>query len=244
MIKYSEDKKVFFKEDTHSYFLGDKRLKSVTSYLSEFKNEFDSDKWSKIIAEREGKTQDEILLQWKEKAKKSCDIGTATHKIFEDYTLKNYSLINNEYSFEIPEIDLSYMVDFNKKYISSIQFIKDFFETKRLIPIHTEYIVYNDILAGQVDMICKDQKDNYYILDFKTNEEISTNSYHKKMKGIFKDIDDCAYYHYTLQLSIYRNLLKKYNIKKTFLIHIKDDGYNFIETHDIIKEMKLKTPCN
>lgn len=231
MIKYSEDKKVIFKIDSHEYFLGHKKLKSVTSYLSEFKNEFDSEYWSEKIALRDNKTKEEVLLEWKEKAKKSCEIGTAVHKIFEDYTLKNYALVNNEYVFEVPEIDLTYLIDYKKKAVVSFKFIKDFFDTKRLIPIHSEYIVYNDKLAGQIDMICKDINNNFYILDFKTNSDISYNSYGKSMKHIFSNIGDCNFNHYSLQLTIYTELLKKYTIKDIYIVHIKDDNYHFIKAN-------------
>jgi hypothetical protein len=34
-----------------------------------------------------------MLSLWKEKAFKSTEIGTTIHKIFEDYTVNNYSII-------------------------------------------------------------------------------------------------------------------------------------------------------
>lgn len=229
MIKYSEDKKVVFKSENHTYYLGDKRLTSVTSLLSEYKNEFDSDFFSKKIAKRDGKTQQEVLDEWSFKAKKSCDIGTNIHKIFEDYFLNNYSIIDDEYKFDIECQDPLYFLDQNKKVKVALKFINDFFKTKRLIPYKSEYIVYNEKIAGQVDMICKDAKGNFYILDFKTNSEIQTYSYGKKMTGVLSNIDDCSYWHYTLQLSIYKALLKKINVSKIFLVHITDLDYKFIE---------------
>lgn len=238
MIKYSNDKKVLFKEDTHEYFLGDKKLKSVTSYLSEFKNEFDSDYWSKKIAKRDNKTQDEILEEWNNKSKKACDIGTAIHKIFEDYTLNNYSIINGAYCFDLMEVDLEFVNELKIKSIVAINFIIDFFETKRLNPIYSEYIVYNNVLAGQIDMICEDKEGNIYILDFKTNSEIKTNSYGKTMKDIFSFLDDHSFNHYSLQLSIYKKLIN-HDVKKTYLVHITDGFYRFIETEDLIKNIKL-----
>ena len=84
MNKYSEDKRVVFQESSHSYFLGEKKLISVTSFLNTFKNKFDSDFYSKKIALRDGKTQEEVLCEWNKKAFKSTEIGTAIHKIFED----------------------------------------------------------------------------------------------------------------------------------------------------------------
>src|SRR5690606_21601998 len=120
----------------------------------------------------------------------------------------------------------------------------DFFITERLIPIESEFIVYNDFLAGQIDMICKDQESNFYIIDFKTNEKIETYSYGKQMKGIFSHLDDASYFHYCLQLSIYKKILNEYKINKTFLVHITDDKYNFIECQDVMKEIDINSLKN
>ena len=100
-------------------------------------------------------------------------------------------------------------------------------------------MVYNGFLAGQLDMICKDQENNFYIIDFKTNEKIDTYSYGKKMKGIFSEIDDCSFFHYSLQLSIYKKLLKEYDIKKIFLIHITTEKYEFIECQDLMQNIDI-----
>jgi len=238
--KISLDKKVVFNNKYHTYHKGEKKLISVTTLLSKFKNEFDSDYWSKVIAKRENKTQDEILSLWKEKAFKSTEIGTAIHQIFEDYTLNKYSILNDALVFDYKKINSEYFLDFTNKSKVALKFIDDFFVTKRIVPIHSEYIVYNDVLAGQIDMICKDSKDNFYIIDFKTNEKIDFESYKsKKMLGCFDFVDDSSYWHYCIQLSIYKNLLKKYDIRKLFIIHITAEKYHFIECEDILEKIKL-----
>ena len=239
MNKYSEDKRVVFQYDSHSYFLNNKKLMSVTFFLNKFKNKFDSDFYSKKIALREGKTQTEVLEEWKYKSLKSIKIGTAIHRIFEDYVNNKFIILNNELVFDYLNLDSDYFIEFNNKKNVSLKFIKDFFLTKRIIPIKSEYIVYNNTLAGQVDMICLDKNNNYYIFDFKTNKEIQKYSYNKKMLGEFNFLNDSNYYHYSLQLSIYKMLLKEYNISKLFLIHIKEHSYEFLECEDIFKKYKL-----
>ena len=238
-MKYSKNKKVSFDPKTHSYFLKDQRLTSVTTIINKFKNEFDSDFWSKKIALKENTTQEVILKKWKEKAFKSTEIGTAIHKIFEDYTNSKYCFTNGRLDFEYNKLKSEFMADFNLKKEVALQFINDFFITERLIPIESEFIVYNDFLAGQIDMVCKDQEGNFYIVDFKTNEKIDTYSYGKKMKGVFSHLDDSNYFHYCLQLSIYKKMLKEYEINKTFLVHITAEKYNFIECHDVMKGIDI-----
>jgi len=237
-MKYSLDNNVAFDSKSHVYRNKDKKLISVTTFLSQFKNEFDSEYWSNKIAIRDNKTQEQVLKEWSDKAKKSCEIGTAIHKIFEEYILGNFSILNNEIKIDFIDLEIDYFLDFNKKSKVAIKFIKDFFVTKRLIPIHSEFIVYNENLAGQIDLVCKDQKGNIYILDFKTNDKIETYSYGKKMKGVFKELNDSNFYHYSLQLSIYKEMYSD-EIKKIFLVHIKNEKYEFIECEDIFNNYKI-----
>jgi hypothetical protein len=237
-MKYSQDKNVTFDKESHVYFKKDKKLLSVTSLIAKYKNEFDSDFWSKKIALKENKTQKEILQIWSDKAKKSCEIGTAIHKIFEDYIENKYSILNENLLFDFLELDENCIQDFNRKKRTSLKFINDFFKSKRLNPIFSEYIVYNDLIAGQIDCICENKKGELFIIDFKTNEKIEINNYGKYLKGILNKIPDSTFYHYSLQLSIYKKLFKK-KIKGMYLIHIKNNSYDFIECKDVLKEYNI-----
>lgn len=237
-LKYSKDISVVFDSVNHTYHLKGKKLTSVTQFISQFKNKFDSDYWSKKIALRDEKTQEQVLKEWSDKAKKSCDIGTAIHKIFEDYIDNKFCILGDEIVIDFIDLEIEYLTDFLPKSKVAIQFIKDYFVTKRLIPIHTEYIVYNDYLAGQVDLICKDKNGNYYILDFKTNDKIETKSYGKNLNGKLSDIPDSTYYHYSLQLSIYKQMFKE-KVDKLYIIHIRHDKYEFIECVDIFKSYAI-----
>lgn len=239
MIKHSNDKRVVFNTEDHSYFLGKKRLTSVTTFLSKFKNEFNSDFYSKKSAEKEGVSQQEILDRWKAKAVKSTTIGTAIHKIFEDYTLNNYAKVGDSFAFEIDNLNADYILDFEAKKKVSFRLLNDFFETKRIIPMQSEVIVYNEKLAGQIDLLAKDKSDNYYILDFKTNEKLETNNFGKYYKGDLNFLEESTMHTYCLQLSIYKNLMKQYDVKKLFIIHITNENYQFIEVDDFIEKFNL-----
>lgn len=237
-MKYSSDKRVGFDINSHSYTLKDKKLISVTTFINQFKNEFDSDYHSKRIAERDGKRQEDVLNEWSEKAKRSCEIGTAIHKIFEDYAEGNFLFKNGELCFDFLELQEEYTFEFLEKSKVAIEFIKDFFVTGRLIPVHSEYIVYNGFLAGQIDMVCKNKKGEYFIIDFKTNSKIETNGYNKFLKSPFSDYPDCSFYHYSLQLGIYSKMYKE-EIKNNFIIHIGSEKYNIIECVDVFKQIEF-----
>tara|TARA_R110000868_G_scaffold280617_3_gene541000 strand:+ start:1316 stop:2050 length:735 start_codon:yes stop_codon:yes gene_type:complete len=237
-MKYSLNKSVVFDSVNHTYIKNGKKLISVTQFISQFKNKFDSDYWSCKIALRDNKTQKEVLKEWNDKAKKSCEIGTAIHKIFEEYINGNFAILNNEIIIDFVDLEIDYILDFMPKSKVAIQFIKDYFITKRLIPVYTEFIVHNDFLAGQIDLICKDKNNNYFILDFKTNDKIETNHYNKYLNGFFKNVPDSAFYHYSLQLSIYKQMFEN-EVKGLYIIHIKPDKYEFIECIDIFKNYNI-----
>ena len=216
-LKYSKDKKVVFHEDTHSYFLGDKKLKSVTQYISDFKAPFDKERISKSYAKKHGMVQSDVLKMWAKKGKDACDMGTYVHAIFEDYILGNPLNTKEEYP----------------KCKTALKFIDNYFESKNLIPVETELIVYNDNYAGQIDCIAKNKRGEYFILDWKTNTEIKQSNHWQSMRGIYNVYDDCAYNHYSIQLNAYKGMCKEYDIKGCYIVHLQDEKYDVIKAREI-----------
>jgi ATP-dependent exoDNAse (exonuclease V) beta subunit len=226
MLKYSKDGKICFNPDFHTYtdINTGLKLKSVTKYVSEHKPIFDSIPIATAYAEKNGMNVDDVLKMWKAKSEASLVNGTAVHKVFEDYI--TYKTINTSGKHHKEEI--------------AVKFIKEIFETNRLIPIEAELIVYEDNLAGQIDCIAKNEKDEYYILDWKTNEKIEKESF--KGKTMFEPYDglfDCNYYHYSLQTRLYQRLCKEYNITDAYIVHIGLDDYCIIKSANIILPSKL-----
>lgn len=220
--------------------LGSKKLVSVSALLNKFKNKFDSDTFSKKAAEKRGVSQQVILDEWKAKANKSVAIGNAIHKIFEDYVEKKYSLQNSELCFDI-NISPDYFLDFNPVKNAAIQFIKDFFESGRLIPLATEFIVYDDNIAVRLDIYCKDKEGKMYVFDFKTGK-IETNSFGKKMLSVLSHIDDCSYNHYMLQLNIISRLIKE-PVAGSYIIQISDT-YKLIPAVNVLNGLSLEELFN
>ena len=220
MNKLSNDKRVLFKESNHSYTLdGKKRLTSITQYISKFKAIFDKDKISKNYAKKHGLKQKDVLAEWKRKADESCVMGTYVHNIFEDF-------IDGK---ERGDIDF---IKYPKSKIA-LNVIEDLFVSERLTPVETELIVYNDKYAGQIDCIAKNEKGEYFILDWKTNKEIKQSNSWQSMKGLFKVYDDCNFNHYSIQLRAYQKMCKEYDIKDCFIVHIKENDYEVFTARDI-----------
>jgi len=217
-MKYSKDNVVSFDEKKHVYRINDKKLISVTEYISKYKTYFDSELIAGKYAKKHNLKKEDVLAIWKEKGEKSCIMGSFVHKIFEDYILGNEIEINEEYL----------------KCNIAKKFIDDCFESGRLIPLETEYIVYNDELAGQIDCIVKNTKGDHFILDWKTNSDISYENRWQNMTGKYSHLEDCSFNHYSLQLGLYKQMCKEYEIKDCFIVHLKEDNYEFIKVKNIL----------
>ena len=110
------------------------------------------------------------------------------------------------------------------------------YQLKSNIDILSEIIVYSTELkiAGTVDILAKDNNTcQYELIDWKTSKKIETVSYGYKMgtHDVTKNVMDCNFYHYALQLSLYRYLLEEYydiRIHNQLIGHIQDEDVNAI----------------
>jgi len=212
--KTSKDGRVVFYEDTHSYYLDDSiKLTSITQYISKFKTPFDSDLIAGNYAKKHGLLKEDVLKEWKEKGVESCEIGTFIHSIFEDYIIGNHIQLNSHPKCRV-----------------AMKVIDELFESKRLTPVETEMIVYNDKYAGQIDCIAKNDKEEYFILDWKTNKEITMNNKWQNMTGKYSWLEDCNFNHYSIQLDCYKKMCTEYNIKDCYIVHLDNDNYSLIQT--------------
>jgi ATP-dependent exoDNAse (exonuclease V) beta subunit len=212
-MKYSKDGKVCFDPLKHTYFNGDKKLTGVTSFISKYKQPFDADDVAEKYAKKNNLVKEDVLKLWKEESERSKIHGSACHKVIEDYIITGDIIKQN----------------ISPKENVAEKFINDFFKTQRLIPVEVESIVYNENLASQIDCIVKNKFNQYFIIDWKSNKKITKFSFGKKMLHPFDMLPDANYYHYSLQLSIYKELCKDYNIKSCFIVHLKDNDYEIIQ---------------
>lgn len=180
------------------------------------------------------KTRKEIQKGYDDERNKSCERGTKIHSNFEEmyYTSEKQDL---------------------KKFGLGGVFTckKGYYELDLEKGVYPEFLVSlkssDGILrvAGQIDLLIKDGND-IIITDYKTNKEIKKHSYFDKnkfsrimMKYPLNNIEDCNFYHYSLQLSTYAYLLQQIkpelNIKKLMLIHIDHDDKITEYTVDYLK---------
>ena len=126
------------------------------------------------------------------------------------------------------------------------KFREDF---KHLKPYRTEWMVWDKELklAGSIDMIFEDKNKNLLIYDWKRSKKISmANKWQSSTNPILSEFPDTNYWHYSLQLNIYKFLLERNYGKKVvgmFLIFLhpdnKNKSYIRIEVQDLQDKIKL-----
>lgn len=214
--KWSKDGKCFFNPDTYSYHSNGKKLEGLSKFIERHKNYVDFDKVAEKYAEKNGLDKFKVLAEWKEKGRVSRENGIAVHKVIENF------IINGE---------LRPSTDFKKESLA-IDFINDFFVSNRLKPIECERVIYNSILATQVDCIAQNAVGENFLFDFKTNEQIKRDSFGRQMLNPFTGLPDAPFYHISLQVRI-SEAICGYQIKQSYIVHFDDEKYNMIKPEKI-----------
>lgn len=181
------------------------------------------------------KVQQDILDSWDNENRKSCERGTKIHSEIEN------SFYNNPKDISLKKFGIG----------GKFECKKDYSELDLEYGVYPEYLIYRESddgilrIAGQVDLIVKSGNE-ITIIDHKTNKKIdmksgfnTTTKSNVKMKYPLNTLDDCNFYHYTLQLSTYAWMLQKINpnfvIKDLILNHYDHNGNNTLYHCDYLK---------
>lgn len=172
------------------------------------------------IAENDfNREQQNILDEWDNENRKSCERGTKIHADLE-----------NSFYSKKDDISLS-KFEIGGKF----ECRKDYSELDIENGVYPEYLISRVSddgklrIAGQIDLLVK-KGNKIIIADWKTNKKIETKSFFNsktktsvKMKFPLNNLDDVNYWHYTLQLSTYAWMIQKLNpefeIEDLVLVH-------------------------
>ena len=215
-----------FDKDFWSAYKALEKLLPKDVWNVEKKSLLNTKKFDKVLLELHNisendfnREQQNILDQWDEENRKSCERGTKIHADLEHSFYKKKK-----------DIDIS-KFEIGGKFVCE----KDRTELDLENGIYPEYLISRVSedgklrIAGQIDLLVK-KGNKLTIGDFKTNKKIETKSFFDsktrtsvKMKFPLNNLEDCNYYHYCLQLSTYAWMLQKYNpefeIEDLVLIH-------------------------
>ena len=218
---------VIFQAKDHSYKSQDPNENinwmSVTAFVSQFKPKFDQEAQAIKSSKNKkskwyGMSIQDIQEAWASEGKRATDLGTWYHDQREKDLTAHLTLQRS--GVDIPII--------KPLYDGQLKIAPD---QKLVEGIYPEHFVYlkSAGLCGQSDRV-EVVKDTVDIIDYKTNKEIKKESFKnwegvsQKMLGPCAHLDDCNFYHYALQLSVYLYIILKHNPRykpgKLMLHHI------------------------
>lgn len=182
-------------------------------------------------------TKIDIKKAWVSKTVTATDFGTSYHKMNEDRDIKAKESLNSVDGISYPVIELPECKEDNCS--------RESYSTG----CYLELLIHSDkhMLAGQSDKVFFVSDKDFMIRDMKTNSELKKESFkNTKMEYPFNTLDDCALYHYAIQLGIYAYMLELqgYNCLGLYVDHyqeeIKLEYYkDMIHESMIIRELEL-----
>lgn len=244
--------KYTFHEDSHTYTYVDKNGEektigiSTTQFIHSFSEPFDEDKMSKIIARRDGLTQQEVLDQWYFNKELACEYGTLAHLYLECLWM-NYPFL-----YDKNKIVEKFGYDpVTPKFEAIKPALQKFYNTfkERLEIIGAEVVIASEDydIGGSIDLLAYSKKlKALIIIDNKSNKEIKKEGYKgKTMKTPLNHLQDSNYWHYSLQGAIYKRILETETgleiSDRKFLIWFdnKRREFQIIECANLDKEAKI-----
>jgi len=206
--RHPRDNLIHFDEPTHVYTVkgSSKGICSITQFLHHFFPVFDADDIIKKMMRSKkwpsspwyGMSPAAIKAAWNANAKEASEAGTLMHLGVE--------MVMNGAEAAVPyetkqTIEWKYFWNYWDK------------DVKIWEPWRTEWEVWDEELklAGSIDMIYRNRKDGTFaIYDWKRSKEIKMDNSFASGFGPVSHLPDTNYWHYTLQLNMYRWILEKH----------------------------------
>ena len=206
MNVHARDGLLDFNEAEHIYTLDGRVLKSVTTIVQDAFPKFDAPYWAAKKAPALKMSPEELMKLWEANAAESRRLGTDMHALIERYYLGDRDVIRKG---------------------DAMPNFRSFASCYRLNPYRTEWRIYHEEygVAGTLDLL--DLTDGRFtIWDWKRSIKlVDPDTGQPRQCGRFTGsgihpavahVPDMSYYHYALQLSIYRIILEeKYGLSIT-----------------------------
>ena len=249
-----------FYEDGHRYLLHGKLLPSVSNVAHRFiRVPFDEQRQAARYAERNGKTPDHWIQQWRQNSFRAKTLGTKTHAYGESLGYLRAGLPERI----CPSMQSQYMPEYaflaplHPKEEAVLKFMDEMPPSMHLVL--NEAQVYSgknpcvernlkEQLAGTFDMLYYNdgsdgQPEGFVILDYKTNANLQ-NDYNRKwgrvLREPFADMTEEDLSLYTIQLSLYGLMLQDIGIPivSRRIVWLKDGEYEVIPVEDLSEKLR------
>ncbi len=207
-----------------------------------------------------GQTPDEIKAQWAQNGATVSAAGTEMHFQIEcfmnarlhDVEVEDSGLANDVVTHADLLTHYAALPDDQKPNISEewsffLQFVSDFPKMK---PYRTEWTVFDETVkvAGSIDMVYQNPEDETLsIYDWKRCKDITPENPWAKFatNPILDHIPDTNFWHYTLQLNTYKQILeRKYGVRVRDLVLVRLHPDNPEQTYELIDVPILSREMN
>lgn len=225
--KHALDARIKFQEEGHIYWIDNDTtdLISSTTYIKKFTHEFNADKViEKMVRSYNYRKNfeykyyqmpaEDIKDMWGKNRIQASQEGTKLHADIEDFY--------NDVKVKNTSVEYKYFLDFYEDH-------------KHLKIYRTEWCIFSGILklTGSIDGVFLNLDGTLSLYDWKRSKKISYNSYGgERMKYPFSHFQDCNFFHYSLQLNLYRKILETYygkTITDLFIVVFHPDNEKYIK---------------
>jgi hypothetical protein len=174
-----------------------------------------------------GMTDEEIIQKWSDNGKTASEAGTAMHLAIEQFLHGSPEQIKPEV-LETPE--WRYFMKFWADCGSDLEPYRSEWEvfTDSLTPIKGERKIK---LCGSIDMVFRRKSDGKFVIyDWKRSKEIKAENQFNNGLSPLDHLPDCNYWHYTMQLNVYKWMLEKYyglEVADLYLVILHPDNPSY-----------------
>jgi len=210
---HPRDARILFEESTHTYTVdgSSDRMMSCTGFISKFYEHFNPDAViEKMMKGRNwnpnnkywGMTPDQIKKIWDDSGKDASEAGTRMHLDIEHYNNAEPvgNLAGDNYE-PLDSLEWTYFLKYDEEHR----------KVRGFEPYRTEWLVFKEEikLSGSIDMVYKKPDGTLAIYDWKRAKDIKKDNPFQKMYAPLSHLPDTNYWHYSLQLNIYRRILQE-----------------------------------
>ena len=234
---HPRDMHIAFDAPTHKYYVNGtcEGNISCTGFVHEFFGHFDAKaiiskmrkgpKWA--TSKYFGKTDTEIMAEWSNNGKVASEAGTAMHLAIEQFLHGSIEQIRPE-TFE--SVEWKYFMKFWNECGHDLEPYRSEWEvfTDSLTPLKGERKIK---LCGSIDMVFRRKSDGKYVIyDWKRSKEIKAENQFESGLAPLNHLPDTNYWHYTMQLNIYKWILETYSgleVADLYLVIIHPDNPSY-----------------
>jgi hypothetical protein len=234
---HPRDAHIAFDEPTHKYYVNGSCQGNIscTGFIHEFFGHFDAKaiitkmkkgpKWA--TSKYYGKTDEEIMKEWSDNGKQASSAGTAMHFAIEQFMHGAYSEIDPAVK-ETPE--WKYFTRFWNEFGHDLEPYRSEWEvfTDSVEPVAGERKIK---LCGSIDMVYRRKSDGKFVIyDWKRSKEIKSDNPFGSGLAPLEHLPDTNYWHYTMQLNVYKWMLEKYyglEVADLYLVILHPDAPSY-----------------